>query len=387
MKQIFFMLMLVTLLSCKKEWLEVKPNNALVVPTKVQDFQALLDNSLLMNQNQSGNLGETSAGDLQVSYSSWLSFPARYRNAYTWAVSSDFYEGEDPEWSTAYQRILVANIALEGIAKLTRTVANASGADQVKGAALFFRAYNFYKLAQQYAKPYTNTSVSDPGIPLRLTSDINQKSVRASVKETYERIILDLNEAADLLPADVLYKTRPSKYAAYAMLARVQLSMGDYPNALKAVNLSVSGSRLMNYSGLDPAVAAPVSRFNNEVIFHSTLGNAAPFYEANLNVSEDLLALYEADDLRRKMFFRSGGTGFSFKGSYDGSSLLFCGLALDEMLLIRAECEARRGNLDRALSDLNGLLSSRWTKERPYPDFITTDRENAITKILLERKK
>jgi hypothetical protein len=57
------------------------------------------------------------------------------------------------------------------------------------------------------------------------------------------------------------------------------------------------------------------------------------------------------------------------------------------MLLIRAECEARRGNLDRALSDLNGLLSSRWTKERPYPDFITTDRENAITKILLERKK
>ncbi|MFR1445949.1 RagB/SusD family nutrient uptake outer membrane protein, partial [Acinetobacter baumannii] len=80
-----------------------------------------------------------------------------------------------------------------------------SGEDQkynaLKGSALFYRAFAFEGLAQLFCKPYSTTNANELGIVLRLTSNVNAKSTRATVQQTYDQIIADLKQATDLLPA------------------------------------------------------------------------------------------------------------------------------------------------------------------------------------------
>ena len=46
---IILLLMLFSLISCKKDWLDAKTNKSQDIPTTVEDFQAILDNTGVMN--------------------------------------------------------------------------------------------------------------------------------------------------------------------------------------------------------------------------------------------------------------------------------------------------------------------------------------------------
>lgn len=389
MKRLYIIIFCFLFIGCKKDWLDAKPSSILVLPSKVEDYQALLDNSQIMNSVISGYLGEISSGDFQLTYASYLKCYPQDRNAYIWSATDDFYQGQiDIDWRNSYQRVTTSNITLEGIEKLERNSLNNTLWDNVKGSALFYRAYDFFCLAQQYCRPYTETASSDLGIPLRLQSNINTVSKRNSVKETYDQIISDLNHALTLLPQVPLTATRPSKTAVYAMLARVYLSMKDYPNALINANASLNlNNKLLDFSTLSQSSTAPIPRFNDEVIYQTTLAYVTPFFNANFNVTQELLSLYDSNDLRSKIFFRLSGANTLFKGSYNNGLPFFSGLAVDEILLIRSECYARAGKITSSLLDLNNLLKSRYVKTTSYVDFITSDKETAISKILLERRK
>jgi len=367
--------------------LDAKPSSSLIIPTKVEDFQALLDNTDKMNLYHCGSAGEISSGDFQTSYDAYLSSPAQDRNAYTWAINENYYDGSDADWRNAYQRILFANVALEGLNKIPETSINQQNWNNVKGSALFYRAYQFFDLAQAYCKPYSEKADADLGLPLRLASDISKTVKRSTLKETYEKIIADLNDALSLLPLNPLHKTRPSQPAVYALLARIYLSMGDYPNALINANLCLKlSNRLMDYSTLEDT-DWPFPQFNDEVIYHCVLGGTNASGIRNMDVVPELLNLYDSNDLRSILYFRKIFSNIYFKGSYDGSNMFFSGLAVDETLLIRAECNARSGSLTEALNDLNNLLRTRWVKTPAYVDFTSSDKEIVLSKILAERRK
>ena len=53
--------------SCTKNWLDAKPNAALVVPSSANDYQNLLDNQALFNYNEGPALGEISTNDYYLS--------------------------------------------------------------------------------------------------------------------------------------------------------------------------------------------------------------------------------------------------------------------------------------------------------------------------------
>jgi hypothetical protein len=55
------------------------------------------------------------------------------------------------------------------------------------------------------------------------------------------------------------------------------------------------------------------------------------------------------------------------------------------MYLTRAEAYARTGNIAAAMTDLNTLLRTRWNGI--YTDITATDANDAIIKILTERRK
>ncbi|HEX2629037.1 MAG TPA: RagB/SusD family nutrient uptake outer membrane protein, partial [Chitinophagaceae bacterium] len=74
-----------------------------------------------------------------------------------------------------------------------------------------------------------------------------------------------------------------------------------------------------------------------------------------------------------------------FKGSYnEGSVNLFCGIATDELYLIRAECYARESNTNAAMQDLNALLAKRI---KPFVPLVAGSADEALTFILAERRK
>src|SRR5690606_27376400 len=106
-------------------------------------------------------------------------------------------------------------------------------------------------------------------------------------------------------PEEVSYKTRPNKTAAYALLARIQLSIGNYVQALECAQQALQrNSKLMDYNVLDLSVAYPFVPLNEEVIYHSKSNAAGSLMASSrLTITQDLWSMYMEDDLRKTAFF------------------------------------------------------------------------------------
>jgi hypothetical protein len=372
--------------SCKK-YLDAKPDKKLVVPSTLQDCQAIIDNFNAMNVGYAYD-GEASSDNYFLSNTAWASSAERDREIYIWQSDAIVNYGE---WSSAYNRILYANQALKTLDEMTDK--DNANWNEVKGEALFFRGFNFFNLAQIFCQPYDAASASiNLGIPLRLTPSITDATIRGTLQETYDRILTDINEATRLLspsnlPVTVINKSRACKTAAYAFLSRVYLSMRDYTKAGAYADSSLqSYNALMNYNTLNAAAANPILRFNDEVIFQGECGFGISPY--NGRVDTTLYQSYASNDLRRTVFFQLNTDGtYSFKGGYSNAPAytMFCGLATDEIYLTRAECFARAGNKTAALKDLNDLLRSRW--QGAYNDLTAVNANAALALILTERRK
>ncbi|ACU03255.1 RagB/SusD family nutrient uptake outer membrane protein [Pedobacter heparinus] len=375
--------------SCRNTWLEAKPDKSLVVPNTIKDYQALLDNtSTTFNIFQASGLAEMAAGDFYITNTSWLNlFSIQEKSAYIWEQTSKFYNGEaSTDWVESYKRILNANVILEGIEKIKPAANEQQEWNNVKGSALFLRAFDFFHLAQEYCKSYVaSTAITEMGLPLRLEYNVNIQVKRSTLQQTYDQIIKDLDLAVDLLGSHPTYKTRPSKQAVYALLARVYLAMENYDQAgIKADAALKIQSELLDFSKLNNNASYPVERFNTEVIFHSTFSYGI-FNATRLIVEPGLFELYAADDYRKQLFFKSVAAGVTYRGNYSGDKNFFGGLATDELYLIRAESKARNGDLPSALADLNHLLKSRW--KGVYTDMVSNDPDLVLRLILTERRK
>lgn len=347
--------------SCMHEWLDTKPDRQLVVPTDIEDFQAIMDNSVYMNYITTPSLLEISADDFFVTSEQWNSQSKTHsKNAYIW--KKDIFEGNgDNSWNTPYRRIYYANVALEGVDRIDKTAENTDEWNNVKGSALFFRAISYSHLVELFTRPY-NEDIADValGLPLKMESDIDISPRRSTLRETYELIVNDLKKAALLLPIEPFIKTRPSRTATYGLLARVYLQMGNFSSALNYADSCIRYSDgLLNFEDLDSKISYPFPKYNDEVIFHESM-IAESMLMTVANIDSVLYSSYNEGDLRKTLFFGDNGETVSFRGSYDGDRFLFTGLSVNEMFLIKAECAARLGNTDMAIQTLERLLQSRY---------------------------
>ncbi|MBE9603010.1 RagB/SusD family nutrient uptake outer membrane protein [Pedobacter sp. MC2016-24] len=382
----FFSLLLFQ--SCGKEWLDAKPDKSLLIPKSIEEYQALLDNFTVFNSTQVSSLAEIGSGDFFLSTASFQSlFSVQEKSAYIWAPTATFYVGElSGDWAAGYKRILNANLILYGVAQIKPSAAQEQSWREVKGSALFFRAFNFFNLAQEYCVAYVPASAStDLGLCLRLDYDVNIASKRSNLQETYDRILSDLEEAGQLMNANAQFKSRPSKEAVYALMARVYLAMENYERAGYYADLALQiQAGLIDYSKLTAGVSYPISKVNAEVIFQGVFSYGI-FTASKLTVVPELFNAYDPKDLRRSIFFTSNANGMTFKGNYSGDKNQFCGLATDEMYLIRAESAARSGHVSAALADLNYLLKNRWMGN--YVPINISDPVLVLEYILKERRK
>lgn len=168
-------------------------------------------------------------------------------------------------WSQAYKVIAAAN-------KVIAYVADDATEDlrQLKGENLFLRAMVHFNLVRMFGRPYPQNKGENPGVPI-LREGVSDEDLtnisRSSVKDVYDFVIKDLESAAAMMGST---KTNiyASKEVAYALLSKVYLFKEDNANALKYANLVIDSKRysLLSTSEL-PSYFKKTPESNTETIF------------------------------------------------------------------------------------------------------------------------
>jgi hypothetical protein len=384
---------------CKK-YLDKKANNNIGTVDKIADLQAILDNWQVVNIATVPAYTEASADDYFLTDNEFYynnGAGVKGQAAYTWQYFIQTYENVN-DWAKAYVPINLANICLESIERFPKTPSNNLQWNNAKGSAHFIRAFNFLNLVWTYAKAFDPaSSATDLGIALRLNNDINEPTIRASVLECYKQIIDDGKQAALYLPEIAKHPLRPSKAAAYGLLARTYLSMREYDSAGKYADMCLSVRKeLINYNG-DADIVNPINgsnspfrQYNKETIYYADINTSllnALVQSGSIDTS--LYNSYENDDLRKVAFFNLKPNGFyKFKGNYTQTTYsMFGGISTPEIYLIRAEVFARLGQLSEAMNDLNAVRQQRWNNSAVYKAIGAINNDDALKKVLEERRK
>lgn len=153
-------------------------------------------------------------------------------------------------WTAGYATVADANRSITGIAANAGLLTSAK-AKELTAECLFVRAVSNFYMINFFAQPYGFSSdASHPGIPVFTESFYSNNPAankpRATVATVYNSIITDLTSAIADLPTSysTVYstKTRATKAAAAALLARVYLYKGDYANAKVISGRIIDGS-------------------------------------------------------------------------------------------------------------------------------------------------
>ena len=376
------------LFSCEK-YLNVKSDSRLVVPNDLESLQQILDASQNMNFNIC-SYGEVAADDYFLTTETYNGLADELKHAYIW---ENYVYNFNNDWARAYYTVYNANLVLDRLNGIERMGDNNKEHDEVRGTALYFRATQYLSLVWTYAKAYdSSTADEDLGIVLRNSANFNDVSVRSSVEESYRAVLTDLKQSEDLLPVEPLHVIRPSRIAVYGSLARTYLSMARYDSAYHYANAVLEANDalldLNEPEDLNGNGAYAFSMFNKEIVFYGELtSNNAQIGERNLRVDTVLYNSYSENDLRKTVFFKVNSDGYySYRGSYSSSSKMFGGIATNEMYLIRAECLARLGKVEEAMTDINILLKHRLKKEEFEPLKLYQHQE-VVNFVLTERRK
>lgn len=398
MKIIVIIIVLGIITGCEKK-LELKPNSNVTLLSTEKDLEMVLDNTDRMNNTL--GLAHISADEYFIPNTQlWQSLRSNtMRNAPIW--QADIYAAETniPDWTNPYASIYYCNNVLDILSK--QDIGNSPGKAVLKGWALFGRAYALHSLATTFCKAYEESTAStDLGLPLKLSANIDEILPRSSLQETYNQIISDVTASADLLQRDIIpgKRTRPSKVAAYALLSRVYLSMRSYgkaeiwaDKALELYSVLTDFNTLSKLNNSFTYDSEEIIYFTKQINTYSQLASA----NANLTygVDTNLIALYSPNDLRISIYFQKNSMNhYNVKRINSLSTAPFTGLATDEIILIKAECLARRNEYILSMQYLNQLLSKRWgpnetTPAQPFQNIIATSPAVALNHILTERRK
>ncbi|WP_400261298.1 RagB/SusD family nutrient uptake outer membrane protein [Sphingobacterium sp. SG20118] len=364
--------------------METKPDTRLAIPNTFEDCQALLDGYGTVNMGYP-YVGELCADNFSIAADSWNSLgDYEDRMLYIWDKETTPIM---TQWASPYQTVYIANQVLS----ILKELPNGTRREQMEGAAYFYRAYALFSLAEIFApiplKDWSNAEAT--ALPYRTSPNVEDKSVRVPLKEYFNLLLHDLEQAENLLPITNGLASRPSNTAVLALLSRIYLYMQDYDKALFYTNKALAqNNSLIDYNKLITYEESPFKQFNEEVIFQAIATGSFTYYYTVWKVEPMFFNSYAENDLRKSVLFMDNGDGtFSFKGNYDGefNQAPFSGLAVDELFLTQAECLARTKMIKEALISLNSLLGKRFKAGTFQP--ITTQEPNRLLQIILEERR
>ena len=375
----------------------------------------MLFNSSFSKSGLSGNDDEMLIGD---SYPDVVNIPDLINQSspslqqilFTWNESADRsqYTLDDSKYDIYYG--IIGKIANPVLAKIDAAEGDPSKIKQLKAEALVLRAYFGYLSVNHFAKAYNSaTAATDGGVPYPLENDpIAETCKKYTVQEVYDMINADLDAALALnsLPDVNVNQMRVSKAFAYAVRAKVYMSLKEYDKAAEAAQQSLAiNSTISDYNTMLTDETAlytgqPYKLFNrpylkcNEDLFFTHndeyFSAFTPEYNAMFETGNVVFNCYPSD-------VRSYGVkeiGPAFYGldiecwaMPDNTYFADSGLTTIDMYLIQAEVDIRNGNIDEAMEILDKVRVCRVFPDnyQPFKGTITTKEEALIKFKLISR--
>lgn len=397
MKKLIYTLLIgvvLTSTSACRKYVEIKPEQTRTLNT-AEDYLQLLYYTTNIDPAYysplySGDDAGSDENDWQKSMITISNLPVG--NAYIWA---DRYVGsteEDLDWQNAYKQMFIYNTVVDGVMS-----SDGTNTDKQKALsyALVHRAFTYNMLVNMYAKQYdASTASKDMGVPLLLEPKFTTDLTRATVQKVYDQVIADLTAAIPGLPDLPDFNSNPSKASAYAILARVYLNTRNFAEAERYANLSLSLNStvldLNTYKAVPSTFPKKIAN-QEELLFKRTRISQLTF-----PLSTDAISMYDTTkDLRYTLFTVAGATiqwtTFKVSRGYNKQRLTndgtYVGPSVPEMLLIKAECEARAGNTETTLNILNQFRKKRYDNANAYVNLTASSPNEALHLTIDERKR
>lgn len=245
-----------------------------------------------------------------------------------------------------------------------------------KAEAKIYRAFDHFMLVNVYAKAYDPaTAATDGGICIMDKYDLEAQPKKSTVKEVYDFIQKDIDEALPYLQEKPIDVYHPSLAFAWALKANVHLFKREFAAAkaaaLKSLSYNNSIFDLVNYAskGGPKSVAIPTAS-NPEVLSYMYMSGYTEMNFAFINIlSPELVNLFGKDDARFNLFMNTTNSSFLDIGSgtayynvrYNKFFYPTVGMKTPEVYLMLAECYAREGSLPQAMDIVNQLRVKRIT--------------------------
>lgn len=307
-------------------------------------------------------------------------------------------------YQSMYQRISkISNTIIYAKDEMTGTEAEIN---TVVAEAKMLRAFSYFMLINVYSKPYDKaTAANDGGVPIKLDPYIEAvpEKAKSSVAEVYAQIEKDINEAIPDLNLTAKTPYRFNKAAAYAFKAKVHLFKKEFDECIAAATESINlTNKLFNLATLVNAAtnkpATALYATGDENLFFATTSTAYP------TIGKELIDLFNAGlqsygqatnvkDARIDLYKRPSSTtnDYMFMVTWVPNDKEYSpnvvGLTTPEVLLMLAECYARKGQNDKVKEYLKPYLESRYRNYVHANFTLPSDVTNTVKFVINERRK
>ena len=310
----------------------------------------------------------------------------------------------DIAWTNAYAVIAQTNLTLRGIDAFASQ--DAARVNRIKGQALAIRAMVHFDLLRFWGEDYDRNSTKK-GVPYITEVNIDLKPARLNVKETWDKIFVDMLAAETALASvtglnSATNKSNLDVNAVRGLLARMYLYAKDYVRAESYATQVITAVPLASRTNF-PSIwkDASASEVVWAVAFNAGEGSPAtgvyagannrnryrpePALEATFDQTNDVrFASYFASSIRSGVSRRIL-TKFLGRLTAVDNLVNWKALRTGEMYLIRAEARVLQGGAKIAtgLADLNDLRAARISGYVP----VNLIGQALLDEIALERRK
>lgn len=329
-------------------------------------------------------------------------FSNTYGDIWRWNILATNREVE-AVYGSLYSIIGRCNYFFDNMPKLEAALTDDEQIDKLqglKGEVYFFRALAYSELIKCFCKAYEPATAGDElGVALISSYYKPERMIRASLKDSYDFVLSDLEKAEGLVDLDKVNNSAyVNKSAVKALMARVYLYMQEWEKARDCAT-EVIDDEYLALSSVNRAYNSKMSYYDfmwkgdaaTEIIWKvgfttTSYGGALGrvflnydhiSYKPDYVPSDWTLSLYDYNDKRVASFFAQKTTGYShgltcpLLMKYNGNEEFLAQnimhvnmpkvFRLSEQYLIRAEANCRLGKYGDAGKDLTTLRQARYS--------------------------